>query len=579
MSMEEGAAGRYRAFVSYSHADEAAAGRIYRDLELYRIPKRLVGQTTRLGVVPRRLAPIFRDRDELPASDDLSSRIKDALSGSSAMIVICSPAARASAWVAREIAAFRELCPGCPIFAALIEGEPATAFPEGLSPRDAAGVEPVAADFRKGKDGRRLARLKLVAGLTGLELDALVQRDAQREIRRVTAVTLVALAAVLIMAFLLVLAVNARREAERQRSEAEGLVEFMLTDLRTDLKGVGSLKVMEAVNRRAIAYYGDQQALGSLPDDSLERRARILHAMGEDDVRRSDFSGALARFKEASVATAATLGRHPDDAKAVFADAQSDYWIGHVHELRKQWAPAERYYALYAAAGRRLIALEPGNPDYMMERGWGPLNLGVVRLNGVKDSVTAERLFREAISWFDKAAQARPADESPPQEKANAYGWLADSLFARSRWSESLAARQAQYRIVERFYRADPENAQKTYQLAIAERSVAHLSALVGDSTAATTSFLKAHERSTALVARDPSNADWLLLNAKIECDLLDLPQARSGAISETELRRSARAAGAVLAAQDNPRVFELTPCLRLPGGENQGKQQETIHG
>lgn len=77
-------------------------------------------------------------------------------------------------------------------------------------------------------------------------------------------------------------ALEARKEAERQRSEAEGLVEFMLTDLRDRLKGVGRLDVMTAVNQRALHYYEDQD-LAALPADSLERRARVLHAMGEDD--------------------------------------------------------------------------------------------------------------------------------------------------------------------------------------------------------------------------------------------------------------------------------------------------------
>ena len=54
-----------------------------------------------------------------------------------------------------------------------------------------------------------------------------------------TAVTAVAVIAMLVMAALALIALNARREAERQRAEAEGQIEFMLTDLRTRLKGVG----------------------------------------------------------------------------------------------------------------------------------------------------------------------------------------------------------------------------------------------------------------------------------------------------------------------------------------------------
>ena len=130
--------------------------------------------------------------------------------------------------------------------------------------------------------GSAPGRIKLIAGLTGIGVDDLVQRDAQRRLRRVMAVTASAVIAIIVLSGLLVAAVRARAEAERQQAEAEGLIEFMLTDLRGRLKGVGRLDVMNAVNARAMDYYSDQ-SLAALPDQSLERRARILHAMGEDD--------------------------------------------------------------------------------------------------------------------------------------------------------------------------------------------------------------------------------------------------------------------------------------------------------
>ena len=66
----------------------------------------------------------------------------------------------------------------------------------------------------------------------------------------------------------MIMAVQARYEAERQRASAEGLIEFMLTDLRERLKGVGRLDVLSAVNRRALSYY-KQQDVDELPVESL----------------------------------------------------------------------------------------------------------------------------------------------------------------------------------------------------------------------------------------------------------------------------------------------------------------------
>ena len=259
---------KYWAFISYSHKDADFGRRLHRRLETYSLPRRMVARAIGRGVVPRRLAPIFRDREEFSAANDLSTEVRAALQISRSLIVVCSPAAAASPWVAREVETFRALHPDRPVLAAIREGEPPACFPDALRRHDATGlaIEPLAADFRKGRDGAELGLLKLIAGILGIGLDELVQRDAQRRTQRVTAVTAAALVGMLAMGVLTIFALNARAEADRQRNEAEGLVEFMLTDLRDRLKGVGRLDIMAAVNERTLHYYADQD-ISSLPPE------------------------------------------------------------------------------------------------------------------------------------------------------------------------------------------------------------------------------------------------------------------------------------------------------------------------
>src|SRR3954471_23301941 len=100
---------RYFAFISYSHRDEAWAQWLHKALETYRVPSRLVGQTTSSGVIPRRLLPIFRDRDELASATDLGRTVNAALAQSKNLIVICSPASAQSRWVNEEVLAYKRL--------------------------------------------------------------------------------------------------------------------------------------------------------------------------------------------------------------------------------------------------------------------------------------------------------------------------------------------------------------------------------------------------------------------------------------------------------------------------------------
>ncbi|MCH8034592.1 MAG: toll/interleukin-1 receptor domain-containing protein [Bacteroidetes bacterium] len=98
---------RYWAFISYSSKDSKVARKLHKKLETYNIPRDLVGRPGRYEPVPRRLFPIFRDRDELPLSADLGASIEDALRASRYLIVLCSRNSATSRWVNEEIRYFK----------------------------------------------------------------------------------------------------------------------------------------------------------------------------------------------------------------------------------------------------------------------------------------------------------------------------------------------------------------------------------------------------------------------------------------------------------------------------------------
>lgn len=455
----------FRAFVSYCHKDKAFAAWLQRRLEAYRLPRRLAGEVEPLpGQAAGRIGPVFRDREDLSAATDLSAAVCEGIAASSALVVVASPDAAWSHWVEREIALFRELHPDAPVLVALARGEPHDSLPQALRRDDA---EPLCADFRKVGDGRRLAFLKIVSGLCGLPLDALVQRDAQRQVRRVTAVTLGAAVLVVIMSLLLVMAVRATEEAERrrveaeqQRAKAEGLVEYMLTDLRERLRGVGRLDVMAAVNARAMAHYSSQGDLSQLPDDSLERRARILHAMGEDDEKRGDLRGALAKFNEAHRTTAAILTRRPSDGDAIFAHAQSEYWIGYAAWRQRDRATATRHWRRYREQSGRLSELERGSARGQLELGYSEGNLCDLDLSDRHDLAAAARHCLAGVAYVRAALARSPGDRKLMQDLANRYGWLSRVQVAQKRYADAIASRRSEMAILDRLLAADPENAE-----------------------------------------------------------------------------------------------------------------------
>jgi hypothetical protein len=124
--MAETVAYKYRAFISYSHADMSWAKWLHRALEGFRIDKDLVGRETSTGAIPKSLRPIFRDRDDFTAGHTLTDQTLAALDASHALIVICSPSAAKSDYVTEEIRLFKSRHPDRPVIPLIVDGKPVT---------------------------------------------------------------------------------------------------------------------------------------------------------------------------------------------------------------------------------------------------------------------------------------------------------------------------------------------------------------------------------------------------------------------------------------------------------------------
>jgi hypothetical protein len=557
-------AARYWAFISYSHKDAVVGRRLHGRLERYVLPRRLVGRATARGAVPRRLSPIFRDREELPAAHDLSVAVRSALAASNALIVLCSPHAAASPWVAREVEFFRALHPERPILAALYAGEPEDAFPSALL----ACAEPLAADFRAGRDGGRLALLKLVAGLSGVGLDELLQRDLQRRLRSVTAVTATALAAVLAMGLLTVLALSSRDEARRQKGlavealgearlqrgralaardearrqeglalqalnevrrqraaavearadaedqqlEAETMVEFMRTELPRKLTGDARLEAQIAINQRAFDYYSSRD-VGGLPAASAARRARVATALGDGYKKTGDLDAAMMTFAQSYRATNRLMAQNPGNPRYTYDHAQNEFHIGDVAYARADWKAAKAGYQRYNALAERLIALKPDNLEYRKEIGYAQGNLCAAALK-MRDTPAAAEYCGRSLKTMSEVERWMQDDRREMAfDLANRHAWLADVHHKRGNLDAALAERVEQEKILTTLLAERPGDSRARADWIALQLAYASLSYSAHDPEGGLSRLERVRPEAAALVAgdRDVARAKELL--------------------------------------------------------------------
>ena len=113
---------KYRAFLSYAHADLGWAKWLHSRLEGFSIDADLAARETVMGPVPKSLRPIFRDREDFSGGRALGDATIAALDQSAALIVLCSSVAATRPAVNEEVRLFRSRHPGRPVIPVIIEG-------------------------------------------------------------------------------------------------------------------------------------------------------------------------------------------------------------------------------------------------------------------------------------------------------------------------------------------------------------------------------------------------------------------------------------------------------------------------
>ena len=555
----------YRAFISYSHADKAWADWLHKALETYRVPSRLVGTETAHGEIPRRLQPIFRDREELASATDLSLKIDEALAQSECLIVICSPPSAASRWVNEEVLAYKRMGRGERIFCLIVEGEPdATDLPgraaeECFCPAlrfqlDADGqptnkrAEPIAADVRPGKDGKANAKLKLIAGMLGVGFDALARREAHRRRRRLLAVTVASLLGMAVATVLAIAAYVARNDAQRRQVQAEDILGFMLGDLRKKLATVGRLDLMIAVDDKATAYFDTLQPR-DLSEHALEEQARLLTGIGQVRLDQGHADKAMQAFRDAYARSDELYRRQPGNGQRLFDMAQAEYWIGFVFWRQGRLDDAGTWLRRYRDDALRLAAMDRTNFAWQREVAYGDVNLGTLDLARNRDR-QAEAIFQSAYALYLGWMKAHARATDLRDEAANVASYLGSLAMKDGRLAEARARFAEQVAYISANRAAEPANAQWQAEWPDARLFLVQVQAETGEVAAARSGAAEATALSETLTRQDPTNKPWQLQLGMGDWWRARLDSRASPAQAQAEARKAERVLAAVHAAE-----------------------------
>jgi len=292
------------------------------------------------------------------------------------------------------------------------------------------------------------------------------------------------------------------REAQAQRVQAEGLVEYMIGDLRKKLQPVGRLDVLDGVGLKALDYYATQD-LDRLDADSLGRRARALHMIGDLAQQRGKFEEAVRDFQEAADTTARLLKAHPDDPQRIFDQSQSEFWVGYVQWYRGHLHEAEAAFRRYLDLAQRMNKAKPGDHGWQLEDVFAKTNVGMV-LTELGRADEALPLLTDARAEITQLARTHPEDAF---SEGNTIGWGVIAYAALGHDEEAIRADEDKIAAGLRAPNADG-NRDVQFLVANAHHEIATWQRNLGRRGDALASARRALAEFQTLNARDPTNTE-----------------------------------------------------------------------
>jgi tetratricopeptide (TPR) repeat protein len=367
----------------------------------------------------------------------------------------------------------------------------------------------------------------------------------QRRLRWLTALAVGSLAGMGMLGVLTVMAMQARNDARHQREQAEGLIEFMLGDLRKKLEPVGRLEVLDSVGEKALAYYGTQDA-DRLDANALGHRSRALHLIGEIHDLRGNFAEAQAVFERSAATTSQLLAKNPGDPQRLFDHAQSNFWVGYAAWKRADGRAAEQRFKDYLRLSERLSAHDPKNNDWQAEVAFAHINLGTVYVETRRYDAALEAL-QAAQGMLASLSRATP---SLNMELAHVHGWKAIAFYGSGRYEAALLEQQKKLDLLNAMRTAHSDaQAQSAIQTALQYNGLLELA--MGHMERAEQTGEHAVRLGNELAAADPSNMALLADACFARVRLAEIKHALGRAVQARELLLDVERCNATLLAAD----------------------------
>lgn len=363
---------------------------------------------------------------------------------------------------------------------------------------------------------------------------------------------------VLVVGFTISLA-QARDVADLRRVQAEGVLDFMLSDLRDQLEPVGRLDILNDVGERTVDYFASIPE-SEFSEEELVNRSRAFYQTGDVRIQEGNLELAGQAFNESLRLARELSGRDPNNLDWLFNLGQSHFGVGDVFLARGELDAAQEQFEAYRDVSERLVSEHPENLDYQLELGYSYGNIGVVFEARGDFEGAAEQLDR-SLEVNQTLVDRDPEDPARQLDLALGHSWVGVARGQLGQLQQALAHLSSGVSIIDSLTQREPSNMVWRSELVRSRAALGLAFAALGQSNRAMIQSRDALLLARTLVVHDPENALWRREAAVGEARVAGL-LLETGVFGEaTDLLTSAQQALARLAAE-NPTEMGLSQDL-----------------
>jgi serine/threonine-protein kinase len=327
------------------------------------------------------------------------------------------------------------------------------------------------------------------------------------------------------------LAVDARKEAERRRGQAEELIDFMLGDLHRNLQPIGKLDILDKAADRAMAYMSSQKP-ELMTADELAHNATALHNLGQVRIGQGKLRDALKAFDQSLSIAQTAAAKEPANLGVRFTVGQSQFWVGEAHRLMGDKARALEGMRAYLATSEQLARAAPRNLDYQIEQAYGYSNVGSM-LEAEGRLPEAQANYERCVAIKQRRLATEPSNRKWQADLALTINKIAVVLQKEGRLRDARARFQEENRIYTRLVAQQPDHAPWRSRVVASRWFLAGLLIDFGEVDAAIAELRAARADAERLVGHDAAHVQWRS-NLALTLALLGNAERMNGNLEES---------------------------------------------